>query len=254
VARERLHGLPGEFWIVRCRGCGLKATHPAPEDLARYYPSGYGPHVEARVGGFRSLAVIVPPLPPRARCVEIGSGAGAFVRHLRSLGHEAIGVDPAGGDVPGELADARLASGSVDAVFAWQALEHVPDLRATVDEVARVLKPGGWFAFAVPNAGSWEASWFRGDWYALEAPRHLWHLRPRDVARVLGGAFRLVRLAGQRNLSNVVGSLGLALGVRAWVEYPQRPSRVVQGALYPLAALVASLGQAGRMTGVARRI
>jgi SAM-dependent methyltransferase len=254
AARDLLHRLPGDWSVVRCRACGLKATHPQPDDPSAAYPADYGPHGDAAVGGFRSLAVILPPMAPRSRCIEIGSGAGAFVRHLRAMGHDATGIDPVTGDIKGQLADARLESASIDALFAWQALEHVPDLRATFDEIARVLKPGGWLAFSVPNAGSWEASLFRDLWYNLDVPRHLWHLRVRDLSRLLARDFRILRIAGQRNLSTVLGSLGMATGVRALVDYPQRPSRWLQAALYPLATLVAALGQAGRVTVLAKTV
>jgi SAM-dependent methyltransferase len=253
AARDLLHRLPGEWVVVRCRACGLKATHPPPADPGAAYPPDYGPHGDAAIGGFRSLAILIPPLAPKSKCVELGSGAGAFVRHLMSLGHDAIGIDPAGGDVKGDLAEARLTSASVDALFAWQSLEHVPDLKATFDEVARVLKPGGWFAFSVPNAGSWELSWFRERWYNLDVPRHLWHLRVADLRRLLARDFCILRIAGQRNLSTVLGSLGHVLGVAGLSNYPQRPSRLLQAALFPLATLVAALGQSGRVTLLARR-
>jgi len=43
TARDRLHGLPGEFPVVRCRQCGLVYLNPRPrpEALGKYYPSDY---------------------------------------------------------------------------------------------------------------------------------------------------------------------------------------------------------------------
>ena len=39
----------------------------------------------------------------------------------------------------------ELADASVDAVISSQVIEHLPDDRALAPEVARLLKPGGWF-------------------------------------------------------------------------------------------------------------
>jgi 2-polyprenyl-3-methyl-5-hydroxy-6-metoxy-1,4-benzoquinol methylase len=45
--RDRLHGLPGTFRLVRCEGCGLVrlSPRPTPDQLGLYYPDeGYLPH------------------------------------------------------------------------------------------------------------------------------------------------------------------------------------------------------------------
>ena len=46
LGRDMLHGLPGEWSVVRCRECGLVYTNPRPtlETLASVYPSDYGPY------------------------------------------------------------------------------------------------------------------------------------------------------------------------------------------------------------------
>ena len=46
TGRDRLHGLPGEFTVVRCRQCQLVRTSPRPtlDSLAAAYPDEYGPH------------------------------------------------------------------------------------------------------------------------------------------------------------------------------------------------------------------
>ena len=48
---DRLHELPGEFTVVRCRGCGLLRTtpRPTPEAMGFYYPAEYGPYLSTRV-------------------------------------------------------------------------------------------------------------------------------------------------------------------------------------------------------------
>jgi len=49
---------------------------------------------------------------------------------------------------------------SVDAVTSSQVIEHVPDERAFVDEIARVLRPHGWFYVSSVVRGR-HAWWFR---------------------------------------------------------------------------------------------
>jgi SAM-dependent methyltransferase len=43
--------------------------------------------------------------------------------------------------------------GSFDFVISNSVLEHIPDLEATIAEVARLLRPGGRFLFTVPGPG-----------------------------------------------------------------------------------------------------
>ena len=47
----------------------------------------------------------------------------------------------------GDAGDTGLADASVDAVFDFAIIHHIPDWRAAVAEVARVLRPGGRFYF-----------------------------------------------------------------------------------------------------------
>lgn len=67
------------------------------------------------------------------------SRAGA--RHLRS---------PRQRYVAGSLTHLPLLRASVDLVLCSEVLEHIPDDRAAVAEMARVLRPGGWLLISVP--------------------------------------------------------------------------------------------------------
>jgi SAM-dependent methyltransferase len=59
-------------------------------------------------------------------------------------------------------------SGSFDVVLSVGVLEHVPDDRASLTEISRILKPGGlFFCFFLPTHLSWtqKLAHLRGDFY-----------------------------------------------------------------------------------------
>jgi SAM-dependent methyltransferase len=94
--------------------------------------------------------------------VEIGCGEGRVGRQLEALGHTVVGVERSAtlasaarrASVPLAViqADAaRLPIGNALAstVVACMSLHDVDDLRATVDEAERVLRPGGYLCVAM---------------------------------------------------------------------------------------------------------
>jgi 2-polyprenyl-3-methyl-5-hydroxy-6-metoxy-1,4-benzoquinol methylase len=116
---------------------------------------------------------------------DLGCGDGAVLRSLHARGllgpttyavdlspeRVAVAVGVAPGVVP-IVADATsveaLAASSLDGVIASQVIEHVPDDRALVAEIVRLLKPAGW--------------WYIGT--VLRKPRAWWFYR-------VDGAWRL---------------------------------------------------------------
>ena len=107
------------------------------------------------------------------RVLELGSGAGQCARWLRSVGAESFGLDlserqlqhsrrideASGVTVPSVCATATalpFAGGAFDIVFSsFGALQFVADAEVMVGEVARVLRPGGTFAFSVTHPLRW---------------------------------------------------------------------------------------------------
>ena len=59
----------------------------------------------------------------------------------------------------GDALDLPFPDGSFDRIIAAEVLEHIPDDRAAMAEIARVLRPGGRLAIMVPTAGRAARLW-----------------------------------------------------------------------------------------------
>ena len=77
------------------------------------------------------------------------SSTAALLEAMRAEGE--AGPGGAGGAVNGDTLRLPFADGAFDRVIAAEVLEHVPDDRAAVAELARVLRPGGTLAVTVPR-------------------------------------------------------------------------------------------------------
>ena len=87
----------------------------------------------------------VLPEPP-ARVLEIGAGGGALAARLSSVGYHVVAIDPAPGAAhvqPIALHELDAADGAFDAAMAVLSLHHVEPLRASLANLARMLRPGG---------------------------------------------------------------------------------------------------------------
>jgi SAM-dependent methyltransferase len=99
---------------------------------------------------------------PAARVLDVGCGVGTTTRLLREAGFDAVGTDTSARFLPDEpgffVADfARrtdLQDGAFAAAGALNVIEHVADPRAFLDELVRVVRPGGLVVICSPNLTS----------------------------------------------------------------------------------------------------
>jgi SAM-dependent methyltransferase len=96
------------------------------------------------------------------RALDLGCGMGGFLDGLSSRCEEVVPSDISreslvrcrergfGGGVVGSGYALPFADGSFDLVCMFDALEHIPDDRRALQEVARVLEPGGLVLVSVP--------------------------------------------------------------------------------------------------------
>lgn len=159
---------------------GASAEEELPPNHHGHHPgfSGLGGLVAALSmtrgrSGDAELALELAALRPGDHVVDVGCGPGAAVRLAASRGATVVGVDPAAvmlgvarwmtwgrSGITWQIGSAEalpLAGASADVVWALSTVHHWPDVRAGVDEVARVLRPGGRFVAiehqADPSAG-----------------------------------------------------------------------------------------------------
>jgi SAM-dependent methyltransferase len=100
-----------------------------------------------------------------------------------------------------------LATASIGAVLSLDVIEHVADQRAYLQQIDRVLRPGGIVALSTPNRFSLAAEPHVGVWGVGWLPRR-WQ-RPYAESRS-GRSYESTRLLGARELGRLLSSTSLA--------------------------------------------
>lgn len=291
TARYLLHDLPGEFTVVKCRTCGLMRTNPRPtqDNISFFYPNDYGPFLNTQVPQikfqqnsvtnkmlkllgnkiFNFKGNFIPKLSP-GRMLEIGCASGAFLHQMDSQGWNVQGIEFSEKSAQraaqlgyrvyaGLLETAPPPEELFDLIVGWMVLEHLYDPISSLQKLRKWAKPGAWLVLSIPNAGSLEFRLFKDKWYALQVPTHLYHFTPTTLKKIMRASeWSLVKVHHQRTLSNLIGSLGYVLRdmgysnfSRKFIDFPERGGKWTY-ALYPLAWLLSTIGQTGRMTVWAR--
>jgi SAM-dependent methyltransferase len=197
---DRLTHRPGTFQLVKCERCGLIYQNPRlePQELEAYYPDDYESYYrETKESlswlqwklleyGLRKRARLLLQRQNAGRLLDVGCATGHFLYYVREHSHWQVqGVEPNHTAAQfaeetfhldvyrGGLHEAKFPDNYFDAVTMWDVLEHVEEPVAIMEEVWRILKPGGAFLVRLPIADSLDAKLFGQYWSGLDQPRHL---------------------------------------------------------------------------------
>ena len=147
------------------------------------------------------LHELVAAVPPGARVLDAGCGPGSWPHGERpDLRITAFDIKfPPGPPAAREGLDVLRASlerlplrdGLFDLVVCHYVLEHVTELDACCDELARVTRPGGTLYLSVPRAASFDDRLYRFAGYfakfaLLKFRKRIEHQQRLDLAGVLG--------------------------------------------------------------------
>jgi len=203
-------GVKNELELLRCRECRTLYTPYSPWYSSElfyevYYaeeslspPAFVQTRLEEITAGFSSYR-------QSNRLLDIGCGAGNLLLAARKNGWNAQGLDVAeqatehvrtlGFEVfHGELQQAQFPSQHFDVITAAEILEHLSDPRLLVQEVARILRPGGLFWTTTPHARGLSARVLGLNWRCIWPPEHLQLFSMAGIKALLRDAgFRQVR-------------------------------------------------------------
>ncbi|MGI8929011.1 MAG: class I SAM-dependent methyltransferase [Candidatus Limnocylindrales bacterium] len=200
------------FHIVSCTDCGVRFLEPQPSatDLRRIYDAGYFANGDSGCRGYEAYAAEednirrtfrdrLTDLPQRrGRLLDVGAATGFFVDEAAAAGWEASGVEPSAWAasharerlgvevITGTLEETAYPTSAFDVVTMWEVIEHLPDPRATLREVHRILRPGGQLVLSTPDAGSVAARISGRHWLGWrKVPEHLYFFDCPNLDRLL---------------------------------------------------------------------
>jgi SAM-dependent methyltransferase len=196
-----------DYTIVRCAGCGLVYVSPrrVAVESDEYFTGPYLATIEESgklnsgvevlyADIIRLLDAYVAP----GRLLDVGCAMGHFMHFARRHGWDASGVESSpyaaqwgreNFGVPihptGVLTEAYYPPDYCDAAVLVEVVEHLPDPRATLAEVFRILKPGGAICLTTPNFDCYRSLLMREEWAPIIPSGHLYYFTHDTLGSLL---------------------------------------------------------------------
>ncbi|MGO8248931.1 class I SAM-dependent methyltransferase [Rhizobium johnstonii] len=161
------------YWIRPDQAERTRHTGPGADRFIRafydYFGSTFldGSLLIDSHGDFLDAVARYFPREPGKVCIDLGCGSGHYTAALARLGHRVFAADinqarldaaSSKNCFPGEIVpvltdieDVALPDSSLDFAMCNFALEHVADPYAVINEILRLLRPGGEMVLAVPS-------------------------------------------------------------------------------------------------------
>lgn len=228
---QQLYNVKG-YNIVKCVECGLVFINPqpTPEEIQEVYAnqqivfngageSGLNDYLNrkdtmVKVLGYDGRLFGIEKHVNKGKILDIGCAAGFFLDYARSKGWDACGIEisPWAREIAQlqlglnifnkTLKELAFPDNHFDVITMYDVLEHTADPLSELQEVFRVLKPGGLLVLNLPNINSLLARINKSNWLKLDPPQHLYHFTPETISRMVNSVgFKVEELATNNGTS-----------------------------------------------------
>ncbi|MDN3203955.1 class I SAM-dependent methyltransferase [Algoriphagus sediminis] len=196
------------FTLDRCQDCDLIFTNPRPsqQEIHPYYDfEEYYSHSD---GGKDLISKIYQTVKDRnintklkrlekligrkGKWLDYGCGTAELINQGNIHGWTVFGIEP--NQQAFSLSQIKLPNqifqsidscdeNSFDIITLYHVLEHIHDLKETVDQLLKRLKVGGYIIIAVPNPLSLDSEKYGPFWAGWDVPRHLYHFTDHTMQK-----------------------------------------------------------------------
>lgn len=207
------------FNIVKCKNCSLVYVNPRLKEgklhgiyNKTYYENpafkdnqlalyGYEKYLEDKEdikATFSRRLSTINKLSKKGNLLDIGCAYGFFLEMARANGWKVKGLElsieayrfaknklklPV---LNITLEKAKFKSNSFDVVTMFDVIEHLPDPKAAIREIRRILKPNGLVVITTPDIGSFAAKILGKNWEEVKRVReHIYFFSKATLAKLL---------------------------------------------------------------------
>lgn len=188
--------------LVRCRECGMVFMQQIPTEdelntfYARYSYSQDPWISQITIRRYHELLDRFEPYRKLNRILDVGCGAGSFLKVAKERGWEVVGTEYSPAAVAlcekkgiqmfqGPLSAAKAADASFDVITSFEVIEHIHSPHNDLGQIVRMLRRGGLHYCTTPNFNALARYWLKADYNVIGYPEHLTYYTPKTLNKAM---------------------------------------------------------------------